>query len=951
MSMPSIVISGYKSGAVNNKKPFLLTDDAFVTLYNAYVYREEVRKREGLQLIGRYRRVLTGQAQANADGTASYNIADILIGVRATEPNAEIEAGSVIITVDDGGGNETEFTDQGNGTFLRTAGVAYNIDPGTFINYVTGELNIVWNAGGTPAAGISITLDFNYFPALPGMGIHVKEIAGINDEDTIWFDTKYAYLHDGANFQEFLPASAATWNGTDSDFFWATNYRGSEAQDRLFFVTNFVADSGSPMRYTGGSNWEEFKPSINGGLENTQVLTKSLASGSAAFGPSIITDLPILEGTVVITVTHNQGRKDDVVFKDTPEDGTLVSSGLNTGTIDYVTGAVQLFFNPVLPGSGTWTVTVVYQLAGSFLFSARILIPYYGRLVALNTWEGTTAADSVNIFNRARFSQVGSPIQGDSWRSDVFGKGGFIDAPVNEDIISATFYKNTLIVHFERSTWRLQYIGEYGTPFIWERISSDFGSESTFSSVLFDSGVLTVGDKAIIGSSGNDAQRIDLDIPDIVYDFKNAENGPKRVHGIRDFRKEIAYWCYPEYSTLETDQYFPNKTVLYNYRNGTFAFFRNNVTCFGNFQYTANITWDRLDVFWDSPNVFWDGAIQEGYPVIVCANQQGFASFYGYPDAETQSDSTIVANDQETLAITDIVVTDIVTLEIPNHNFVTDDVIYITGMIFLQTASSTPGSTTLNDKIYFVNFVDADNISLLEFNPQTNSLANTVATNVGTYIGGGVVALFPKMEIETKDFNPIRDAGQNIKTSYVDFLFDVSKSAAISVIMKMNTNVNNQGNLTIGNNSVETCNRKTGFITDVILGNAGVDVIIESVNHGLLNGNEISFSDIKGSTELNGNSYIVTFISVDRYSINQDSALVSPYESGGLWIQTLEEFWNLNADYTWHRFFSTCFGQYVALILTYSEEQMAQLSTHQQNFALNAMQIYYRPGGRNIFGR
>ncbi len=123
----------------------------------------------------------------------------------------------------------------------------------------------------------------------------------------------------------------------------------------------------------------------------------------------------------------------------------------------------------------------------SILFQALILIPYYGRLLALNTWEGLTAGGTgaaANFFARCRFSQIGDPTAVDAWRSDQFGKGGFLDAPTNESIISAAYFRNTLIVYFEYSTWQLRYIGEYGLPFIFERISSDFGSVSTFRIVV-----------------------------------------------------------------------------------------------------------------------------------------------------------------------------------------------------------------------------------------------------------------------------------------------------------------------------------------------------------------------------------------------------------------------------------------------------------------------------------
>lgn len=951
MTLQSINIEGFEGGVQKNKKPFLLMNDAFSGLTNAYTFRNEVRKREGIQLIGRYRRVLTDQSQTDADGTSDYDIADILSSVRATETNAELEPGSIVIIADDGGGNETQFTDQEDGTFLRTSGTAYQIDTGTYVNYVTGKLHIEWLAGSIPGAATSIDLNYNYFPALPAMGIPTRELSAINDEQAIFFDTKYAYIHDGADFQEFLSASAATWDGTDSDFFWGTNYRGSDSETRLFFATNFVNSAGSPMRYTDGSTWTDFQPIISG-TSQTEVLTTTLTNGSASYGPDNLSNLPIIEGTVVITVSHNAGSESDIVFRDTPKDGTLESTGSNTGTITYSTGEINLTFSPVLPGAGDWTVTAVYDQGTNYLFSSLILIPYYGRLLALNVWEGETVGGAVNIFNRCRFSQVGSPVQQDAWRSDVFGKGGFIDAPTNEAITGAIFYKNTLIVSFERSTWRLNYVGEYGLPFIWERISSDFGSESTFSNILFDSGVLLVGDKAIVSSSGTDVQRIDLDIPDTVYSFRNADNGVKRVQGIRDFRKELVFWCFSDATDFYQNQFFPDKTLVFNYRNNTFAFFRNNVTCFGNFQYPADITWNRLDIYWDSETVTWDSGIQTNYPTIACGNQQGFAHFFGYPDAETSVDSEINANDQESLAVKSVTIdssTGPVTLEIPNHNLKTDEIIYVTGLIYLVTATSTPGTTDLNNQIYSVRIVDEDNVILSRWNQDTQERVEDFDVSAtGTYIGGGVAALFPKMEIETKDFNPAKQAGLNIKTSYTDFLFDTSSSSAINVQMRMNTDANANGNILVGNQNIEDSNVQVGNILDVSTTNP---CVIKSKNHGLLTGAKISISDVQGTTELNGNQYTVTFLTTDTFSIDVDASLFTTYISSGYWETIIAPFYNLTADYTWHRFFATCYGQYLRLILSYDDEQMFQLRTHQQNFVLNAMQIYFRPGGKNIFGR
>ncbi len=61
----------------------------------------------------------------------------------------------------------------------------------------------------------------------------------------------------------------------------------------------------------------------------------------------------------------------------------------------------------------SWTNLQPLVTATITLWQTLILIPYYGRLLALNTWEGTTAggvAGAVNFFARCRFSQIGNPV-------------------------------------------------------------------------------------------------------------------------------------------------------------------------------------------------------------------------------------------------------------------------------------------------------------------------------------------------------------------------------------------------------------------------------------------------------------------------------------------------------------------------------------------------------------
>ena len=798
MNLQPLTIQGYSAGLETNKKPFALMDTAFPQLENAYCWRERIIKREGLQLAGRLRRVLTALSLGNTVGAqTTYTFANIFASfvpaVAATgEPNKQIEPGSLVITI--AAPDAASFTDTGNGTFTVTGG---GVAAGSTINYATGAVTLKITAA---AGGAAITAAINYFPSLPVMGIVIREISGINDEQTIFFDTKYAYTHDGENFVEYLPATATTWAGTDADFFWATNYRGVDADVRLLFVTNYVNDASDPMRYTNGTTWTSFSP-IVGSKQTTQAFTPFL--GGAGPYVDTLTSTPILPGTVVITVETNPPNS-PIVFRDTAKDGTLVASGANTGTIVYATGVFTLNFSPVV-AAGSYSVEATYNFGNSNLWQARILIPYYGRLLALNVWEGSSIGAAVNVYNRCRFSQVGNPVQVDAWRSDTFGKGGFIDAPVNEEIISAIFYKNTLIVFFERSTWQLRYVGEYGLPFIWERISSDFGADSTFSTILFDDGVLAVGDRAIVSSTGTNVQRIDLQIPDTVFEFNNLQSGPQRVQGIRDYKKELVFWCYSGGNLANGNQNkkFPNFSLVYNYRNNTYATFRNNVTAYGTIKSPGTATWDSQSIFWSDPDVTWSDTVIENSPVVVSGNQQGFVHFYGYPDMESIADSSIDSRDQESLAITaiDRTVSPIV-ITVPNHNISTDEIIYIVGLKFLDAAGAVL-TTDLNAKFYKVKYVDDNNLSLFQWNAMAQNNVSpftfTPAAGTGTYVGGGVLALFPVLNIRTKDFNPFDKQGLSSKLAYIDFLTDAEPEAQVTIKLYVDSSLSVEANQDVGN--------------------------------------------------------------------------------------------------------------------------------------------------------
>ena len=845
-----------RPGLVKNKKGFLLLDNSFQSLNNAYVYRQSVKKREGIKLVGRLRRAFTATAAGNVTigaGTTVFNLFTQLGISLVTEPNASIEPGNIsTITLAFGAPFSQTFTDStGTGVMTGFVGPITSVS----INYATGDVTVVNGGGGFGASALIATVA--YYPGFPVMGIDLRELGDINNEQTVIFDTRYVYTYDD---NDFSSPSTSVWAGSDSEFFWMANYRGSTPQSRLFFVTNFAAPGASVnnrIRYTSDVvTWTDFTPAVDG--------TNSI-------------------------------------------------------------------------------------------FQCKLIIPYYGRLLFLNVYEGANAAASVRIFNRCRFSQVGDPTQVDAWRSDQFGKGGFIDAPTNEEIVSARFYKNTLIVFFEKSTWQLRYVGEYGLPFIWERISSDYGSESTFSTVLFDQGVLAVGDKAIVSSSGNDVQRIDLEIPDTVFEFHNEDEGKERVQAARDFQKEIVYWCYSDGGLARK---FPNRVLLYNYRNNTWAIFRDSVTTFGQLTNSSGDSWD-LPISWDS-DTSWDTFYQGEFPTIISGNQEGFVHYYQFfLDPDPVMDNEITLMEHESLfvkSITRSAASDL-RLEIPNHNLENGEIIFLSGLNFVTTSTGTVLTTSLNNKFYLVKKVDDNNIDLSQYVLSTNTyestshneIGYTPAPGTGTYMGGGVVALLPKLQIITKDFNPIQQQGLQFKSSYTDFQTDATPNAQVSVNIYVNSSLNQSANLPVWNQNVETSLNQQGQITGATQANP---CVITSPNHGLLTGRQITIGNVNGLVgvpAINGGLYTVTFLTTDTFSINLNTSAYTAYQFGGQWwTQDQNSFYTAGSNYAWHRYYATVFGQYITYEITYNDELMNSPVTHTSDFQMNALTIWFRAAGRLI---
>lgn len=481
-------IIGYtddKSGVQTNFQPWLLPDNAYQSMINAYTWRGRVRKRIGSTLISnndlngsRLRIDSIPIVAVGPDFIATFPI-NLAVGMQIEE---QVFPGPTLTIVD------------------ITIGAALLSD------------NVVFTGIMGPAANqvtiTNFTVPFVYlYPHLPVTGLGQYESADINDEITIAFDTRFAYYYQAPvpdpSFRR-LPNGEDLWTGTSDQLFWIVNYRGVTPSENYIWVTNFNAADGIRFRDNAnilGNGWR--KPTLFYSKGPVIGTTDGAGNFVGALGsPPVIGSIVIVASTAFVVVSNAAGFQPMAVIPLT------TNAPVGTATCDFGAANINI--------AAAAINTAVYYSDQLLITTARIIVQFKNRLVLLNTIEKVGGVDT-QFKNRCRFSAVGNPLLGSSgtvftsvsFMSDLPGFGNAIDAATQEAIISAEFLKDRLIVYFERSTWELVYTGNQIYPFTWQKINTELGVESTFSVIPFDKTVLGFGNVGIHGCTGANVTRID----------------------------------------------------------------------------------------------------------------------------------------------------------------------------------------------------------------------------------------------------------------------------------------------------------------------------------------------------------------------------------------------------------------------------------------------------------
>lgn len=670
--MDRFLIAPFTTGFETYLKPWLIPDDAFETLQNAYSWRGRIRKRFGAQLMGSavfgsQTAPLLSRLRINIGTVNSHTIPGVATQLKIGQM---FSVGNDIFTVWQLGANVTTLSTNA----AATATINSTTNPNTVV--FTGE------PGGSTVY---------YYPANPVMGLTIYEdyTSAFNNDPAYAFDTQFAYVFTAGSWQR---SGAALFHGTNLNLFWSTNWRGATPDIKVLFTTNFNFTLPNPA----------------------------------------VTDDPIW-WTV---------------------DGASWTAGSGTNAFYFLPSNAAPKTKP-------------------YVKTARILLPFQERLLLLNTIENDnpngdgTLGTNTQYRNRCRYSAISDPFQQNAWyeqgERDNGGTdvslpigAGFLDASTDEEIISAAFIKNRLIVYFEFSTWELVYLNNPIDPFRWQKLSDSLGSQSTFSSIPFDKQILTMGTTGVHSCNGSTVDRIDDKIPDTVFQIRQQNLGDQRVWGIRDFYTELVYWTYPSVvANLSTNNIFPNQVLVYNYRTGSWATNTDSITAFGYFEQSVNKTWAMSETVWELNTEAWSsGENQQNFRQVIAGNQEGYTFVV---DADSTRNAPV-------LQVTNIVVSGAqVILTIVNHNLVAGEYIY------LENMSGVTFPTPANEGIFQVYSV-----------PSVDTV-RIVATMLGTYLGGGTVTRVSNYNILSKQWNPYVNKDRNVYLSKINFCTEKTAFGEVTV--------------------------------------------------------------------------------------------------------------------------------------------------------------------------
>lgn len=816
--MSKIVVGPFnEKGLVTYNEPFAIDDGSFPTLKNMYTQRGRLKRKRGTQFLTRLMRFFNSTISSYFTGvvptlTGAPAINGNLLTGFGLQANGNIVPTTVTITLSGG----AVYTDPlGDGTLLRN-GLA---STGT-INYATGDFTVdIADAGQTYNAIFRYFPDLPVM-GLEDLILTINNTPKCLAFDTVYsyqIDTFFPYdAHDVSFYKNpstdpvtlpgYVPKtnwSPTSWNGQDYQQFWTVNYQGS------LWATN-----GINIPFNSVNIGMQFKPLtdvvINAvgppAIATIQIIGHGLVIGDFVFINEVvgITGINWQTGYVIAVPDANHIQ---VEFPNATLGGAYISGGIAqylTNRSDITKDVLRWYDGDPTNGSATvpafstgkgWVNFMPPLSEGIFsisdlpariyyLVGARMIIPFKDRLLFIGPVVQASTGDPIYLQDTVIFSQNGTPYYTASFTGDVVaittqftpilvpinqtahpaayfedqtGFGGFIQAGYDGAITTASLNEDVLIMGLDNNIQsRFVYTGNDLLPFNFYLINQEYDSTSTFSIVNFDRYVFTKGNRGFIATSQNRCERLDIPIIDQVFEVRLSDNGNERICSQRDYINEWAYITYPD-NTIGYK--FPTLSLLYNYRENTWAQIIESYTTYGQFRKTTGYIWSNVGLIyetWQEWNDPWNsGESNLRQPDIIAGNQQGF----------------VLLRDEGTGEGTSLYIQNISgnTIISPDHCLNDGDYIVISGVIGTVAAQ-------VNGKVFSVMNADQNTFKL-----------NPVIAG-GTYLGLGVIKRLYVPFAQSKQFPTNWGISRKTRIGIQQYLISKTQNGQMTLLIYLSQN-------------------------------------------------------------------------------------------------------------------------------------------------------------------
>jgi hypothetical protein len=729
MSYTPYLISNFATGLSDRLQPWISQDDSQQELYDGYVYRGTLSKREGYKYFAiggkggapyresRIIHTLIGPTTAPMVGL--INSVNKTFTLQAAFP---IVAGSAVVT---GTTPLQVLTDDGVGGFVG-AGV------GT-INYLTGAISVTFTAA--PTAG-TVTAAYTNGYLMTGV---------IDSANTIFTFSGVGQLVRGSvKVTGSNPVQTFTDNG-------------------LGLIGSFPTATAGTVDYIGGAISITLPAAPTSG---TVIVTFSFMPGNPVMMvANFITASNIKELIVADT---------QYVNKYNPTTNTLVdiTNRVYTGDkfdfftwINYpsATSVPRLLFANNFDVIQQWDGAAVTDYVYSMLDGAggpvttltcSFMVTNKDRLLLLRTTE-----NGVVYPQRIRISGTGANT--DDFRTSATG-AGFIDISDGTWIQGAAFNRDDLVIFTEASVWVLKYTGNDTTPFVIQKIDESRGCNATFSVITYLNRTTAASPRGLIVTDGYRVEREDMEIPDFSFNKVSGTNFGLCFAGSVDHDRDH-YLIYPPQGE-ETS----TRILVTNYDEDNFTIYRLPLSCMGSFIETSNTTWndllpEPLGEFnnWDDLSAAfgsWDAfAFASGNPFPIGGGQNGEI----WKLAVTESEDNPVK-------IYNITIIDQVTIQVTtdfnNYSLQTNDQTMGADNIFI---SGVMGMEEVNNQQYIVSSVISPNVFNLTV-PDSGVFS--------AYTGDGTAIRVIPFSALFKKFNPFASMDKKVRCGWIYMYADSSSS-------------------------------------------------------------------------------------------------------------------------------------------------------------------------------